>query len=200
MPSQLAIANLALTKIGLTRISALTDDTERAETIAALWDMCAEDELRKRTWRFSLVRATLAVSTVTPDWGFDYQYPKPGDCLRVVQVGEHWIGADTSSYRTTRSAPFSDEGGYILSNEYSTLPIRYISNAKAVGEWDASFANAFAGRLALELCARLTEAASKARVAQEFYRNALWEAANANALEEPPEAAPDDSFIAAHQA
>lgn len=199
MPSQLAIANSALNKIGLPRISALTDDTERAETIAALWDQMAHDELRLRSWNFALTRATLAVSTVEPDWGFDYQYAIPGDCLRIVQVGEYWLSANTASYRNAPDAPFSIEGGYILSNEYSTLKVRYLTSSRAVGEWDASFANVFACRLAKELCARLTEAASKAELAEKLYIMALSDAMTANAIEVAPEPQPDDGWIAAHQ-
>jgi hypothetical protein len=195
MASQVGIANRALTKVGETRILSLADDVEAARVIFSLWDIVRDAELRARNWNFSIARASLAALVAAPAWGFVRQFQLPSDCLRVVQVDEFFPGPSMSDYRNKSEAVYQIEGGRILTDLAAPLPIRYVSRVEDTGSWDAMFAEVFACRLAVEVCERLTQSNTKRQIAWDEYQQAMRAAVRSDAIENPPEPLPDDSWI-----
>ncbi len=195
MASQIAIANRALTKLGAARIISLGDDNKQARAVSSMWDIVRDAELRAHNWSFSITRAALAASVDTPVFGFDYQFPFPEDCLRVLTVGEYFPAVSLSDYRGSDEAPYRIEGRYILSNEAGPMYLRYVSCCEDVTQWDSSFVEAFACRLAAELAEDLTQSNTKKDAAWGERKQAISDAIRANAIELPPEALPDDSWV-----
>lgn len=195
MASQVEIANRALTKIGEARILSLTDDLEAARVVSSLWDIVRDSELRARNWNFSLTRASLPALVTTPAWGFYYQYQLPSDCLRVIQVDEFFPGPSMSDYRNRSEAQYQIEGGKILTDLAAPLKIRYVARIEDTGSWDAAFVEVFACKLAVEVCERLTQSNTKRDLAWNEYGEALKAAVRADAIENPPEPLPDDSWM-----
>lgn len=197
MASQVEIANRALTKVGEARILSLSDDVEAARTVDSLWDVVRDAELRIRVWRFAISRVSLAALVSTPDWGFDYEYQLPSDCLRVLQVGEYYPGVSLSDYRNADESEWKVEGRKILTNEAAPLKIRYVAQITDTGQWDAAFTESFACRLAAEVCERLTQSNTKKQIAWDEYKQAVSMAVRANAIESAPEPIPDDAWVLA---
>ncbi len=195
MASQVEIANRALTKIGEARILSLTDDVEAARVVSSLWDIVCDAELRSRNWNFSIVRTSLPALTAAPSWGFDYQFQLPSDCLRVIQVDEYFPGPSMSDYRNRSEALYQIEGGKILTDLEAPLKIRYVSRIEDTGSWDSAFIEVFACRLAVEICERLTQSNTKRDLAWNEYGEAIKSAVRADAVENPPEPLPDDSWM-----
>ncbi len=195
MASQVEIANRALTKIGEARILSLSDDIEAARVIDAQWDIVRDAELRARNWNFSITRTSLAALVATPAWGFDLQYQLPSDCLRVLQVDEFYPGPSMSDYRNASEATWQIEGGKILTDLEAPLKIRYVARIEDTGAWDALFVEAFACRLAVEICERITQSNTKRQLAWDEYKEAVRMAVRADAIENPPEPLPDDSWM-----
>jgi len=195
--SQVEIANRALTKVGEARILSLSDDVEAARTVDSLWDVVRDAELRIRVWRFAISRSSLAALVSTPSWGFDYEYQLPSDCLRVLQVGEYYPGVSLSDYRNADESEWKVEGRKILTNEGAPLKIRYVAQITDTGQWDAAFTEAFACRLAAEVCERLTQSNTKRQIAWDEYKQAINMAVRANAIESAPEPIPDDAWVMA---
>jgi len=195
MASQVEIANRALTKIGEARILSLTDDLEAARVVSSLWDIVRDAELRARNWNFSIARASLAALVATPAWGFALQYQLPADCLRVVQVDEFFPGPSMSDYRNRSEAQYQIEGRKILTDLAAPLKIRYVARIEDTGSWDAAFVEVFACKLAVEVCERLTQSNTKRDLAWNEYGEALKAAVRADAIENPPEPLPDDSWM-----
>ncbi len=195
MAGQVEIVNRALTKIGEQRILSLSDDVEAARSADSLWDIVRDAELRIRRWKFSITRASLAALVSTPDWGFDYQYQLPSDCLRVVQVGEYYPGVSLTDYRSADETEWRVEGRKILTNEAAPLKIRYIARIEDTGEWDAAFVEAFACRLAAELAERLTQSNTRRQLAWDEYKLAVGMAVRADAIEAAPEPLPDSEWV-----
>lgn len=195
MASQVEIANRALTKIGGQRITSMSDDVEAARVLTSLWDVVRDAELRCRNWNFSIVRASLAALASEPDWGFDVQYQLPSDCLRVIQVDEYFPGVSLSDYRSSSVAEYQIEGSKILTNLTAPLKIRYISRIEDTGVWDSSFNEVFACRLAIEACERVTQSNTKRQLAWDEYKQAIKDATRADAIENPPEPLPDDTWV-----
>lgn len=197
MAGQASICNRALTKVGDDRIISIDDDTERARVLKALWDDLVDSEIRARNWNFAMKRASLAALVSTPDWGFDYEYQLPADCLRPVQISEYFLSDSLTDFRASTEVPFQIEGLKILTNLAAPLPIRYLRRVTNVGEWDKSFVDVFACKLAVDACERLSQNSSKKEMLLGEYRLAIAAAVRADAIENPPEHIPDTSWITA---
>jgi len=194
MASQVEIANRALTKIGEARITSLADN-EAARTINSMWDVVRDAELRAHNWNFSITRASLAALVTVPAFRYLYEFQLPSLCLKIIQVGEYYPGPSMSDYRNAPEAPYQIEGRKILTDYPAPLYIRYVKSITDTGSWDALFVEAFASRLAAESCERITQSNTKKQSAQADYKLAISEAVKADAIENPPDSLPDDTWL-----
>jgi hypothetical protein len=197
MSSETDICNAALIKLGADTILSLDDGSDRANKLKLRYPMIRDAELRRKRWRFSLERVSLAADAQAPDHGFPYQYTLPARCLRVIQVGTCHVGLDLSDYRASSSAAYSIEGRKVLTHFTAPLAFRFIARITDTGLFDAAFTEALAARIAYEMAERTTAMEPKRQAALVDYRHAILEAARANAFENPPESAADDTWIAA---
>ncbi len=196
--SEVDIANAALIKLGADTIIALTDDNVRARTMQARYGHVRDAELRRRRWKFSIRRDSLAALAAAPDSDYDRQFQLPPDYLRLIEGGDIADTADLADYRTASGrALYSIEGTRLLTNLGAPLAIRYIARITDVSLFDSAFAEALASRLAYECCEKITQSDQKKADAMTDFRLALSEARRANAIERPAEALADDSWILA---
>lgn len=195
MASQVEIANRALTKLGAARIISLDDDVKQARSVKSMFDIVRDAEMRAHIWSFTVKRKSLAALSSTPDWGFDYEYQVPPDYLRILQVNDIYPGPSLDDYRNAATAEYSIENKKILANFAAPLKIRYIARIEDTSLWDATFIEAFASRLAMEMCEDLTQSSTKKTDAQNDYKRALTDAIRSGAVEQPPVDLPDDSWM-----
>ena len=195
--SNVAIANLALTKLGDLRILNLTDNTKPAREVNAVFDMTRDYLQRRVSWRYSIKRANLAADSGTPLWDWSYQYQIPTDCLRILQVGQYYPTPDLSDLISTGGQEYVLEGKYILSNQAGPLKLRYLSRVTDPVQFDTAFDMAFSAYLAYILAEPLTASGEQKQMAYNDYRNAIKDAVIANAIENPPESLADQTWILA---
>jgi hypothetical protein len=195
--SNVAIANLALTKLGDLRILNLTDNTKPAREVNAVFDMTRDYLQRRFSWRFCIKRANLAADTTVPLWDWAYQYPLPTDCMRILQVGQWYPSPDLSDLISTGGQEYVVEGKYILSNQAGPLKLRYLSRVTDPVQFDAAFDMAFSAYLAYILAEPLTASPEQKQMAYNDYRNSIKDAVIANAIENPPESLADQTWILA---
>jgi hypothetical protein len=195
--SNVAIANLALTKLGDLRILNLTDNTKPAREVNAVFDMARDYLQRRFSWRYCIKRANLAADSGTPLWDWSYQYQIPTDCLRIIQVGQWYPSPDLSDLISTGGQEYVVEGKYILSNQAGPLKLRYLSRVTDPVQFDTAFDMAFSAYLAYLVAEPLTASAEQKQMAYNDYRNAIKDAVIANAIENPPESLADQTWILA---
>ena len=195
--SNVAIANLALTKLGDLRILNLTDNTKPAREVNAVFDMARDYLQRRFSWRYCIKRANLAADSGTPLWDWSYQYQIPTDCLRILQVGQWYPSPDLSDLISTGGQEYVLEGKYILSNQAGPLKLRYLSRVTDPVQFDTAFDMAFSAYLAYILAEPLTASGEQKQMAYNDYRNAIKDAVIANAIENPPESLADQTWILA---
>lgn len=195
--SNVAIANLALTKLGDLRILNLTDNTKPAREVNAVFDMARDYLQRRFSWRYCIKRANLAADSGTPLWDWSYQYQIPTDCLRILQVGQWYPSPDLSDLISTGGQEYVLEGKYILSNQVGPLKLRYLSRVTDPVQFDTAFDMAFSAYLAYLVAEPLTASAEAKQMAYQDYRNAVKDAVIANAIENPPESLADQTWILA---
>jgi len=195
MASEVEIANRALTKLGAARIISFGDDNKQARAVQSMFSIVRDAELRAHLWSFSIRRRSLPSLITEPEWGFDYQYQIPSDCLRLIQVNDVYQGPDLSNYRNSSTAQYMLEGNKILATYAPPLKVRYVSSIEDTTEWDAAFVEAFACRLAMEMAEDLTQSNTKRELAQGEYEQAMSMAIRAGAFEQQHQDLPDDAWV-----
>ena len=193
MSSTVEICNLALTKAGAERITALTDDTKQARALNAIFDAKRDLELASHPWTFAIKRASIPASSTAPEFGWGKRYPLPSDFLKIVQVGDEWAFYDAGD----TGALFEPEGAAILTDEPSPLQMRYGYRVTNSGAFPPLFVEALACRLHAEVCESLTQNLSKREAAWKEYAKAIRDARRANAIERPPVRVPDSAWVRA---
>lgn len=199
MASSVEIANRALTKLGEARILSLSDDTKAARTINSMFDIVRDAELRRNNWNFAVKRDALAASSTDPAWGFDNAFPLPADFLRLLDIDGAWRAVGLVDYSAYDNGIFRIEnvGGSkcIVTDLAAPLSIRYTAKVTDPALMDSAFVEAFACRLAMEACETLTQSNAKRQLAMQEYIDSINSAIAANAVENPPSALADDSWI-----
>lgn len=183
--SKVSICNSALIKVGAERISSITQDTKSARILNALWDQVRDSVLRAHKWNFATKRVTLSPTSDSPDFGYDYVYDQPNDCLRVLNTFPD-------------SIDFVVEGRKILTDE-ETLDVLYICRHESEADWDSCFAEAMAWRLASEIAYNLTESNTLAVNCDKKYREVLAEARSMDGTEGTTEAIVSDDWTMARR-
>lgn len=196
MASNVQIANSALTKLGSSRITALTDNVKAAREINAIFELRRDYLLRTHNWSFAMTRTTLPALDETPSWGYTTLYQLPTDCLRVVQVNDMWVVPGLADYTSgPDSEPYKITGRRIETDIGAPLKLRYTKRVTDPAQFDAAFVEVFANDLADQVCEALTQSNTKREATRAVLRQSLLEAVRSNAIELPPEAIPDDSWV-----
>ncbi len=140
MANKVSMCNAALTKLGVDRITALTDDTEAGRVCSVRFQEILEYMLERYDWTFATGRAQLAALSDAPDFEYTYQFQLPTDCLHV-----------RSEYN---DYPYKKEGRLLLADS-TPLQIIYTKNVTDMNELSPGFREAFAFYLASELAVPL---------------------------------------------
>jgi hypothetical protein len=167
-----SIANQALSEIGKGLVTSLTEDSEPARIINAVFDDMLDEELAKAAWTFATFRAELAPLAEAPPFGWAYRFQLPANpyCLRVL---EEVNGAD-----------FRIEGRNILSDS-GTLRIRFIGRVADLNLLSANFVRAFVFRMAAKLAIPLVGSGELRDRMNTEYVLAFANAESVDAMQEP---------------
>jgi hypothetical protein len=186
--SNVAIANRALQKLGAKRISSLTQDAPNARSMNAAFERVRDAELRRYDWTFAIKRASIAADGDSPDWGDYKRYSLPNDFLRLIRDDESGANVD-----------WRIEGLYILTGDAAPLKIKYIARIEDPNFYDPLFAEAFAGRLAMECAKEITDSTSDKESVKDDYKTDIAEARRVGAIEKAAQEFPEDPWLAARR-
>jgi len=144
MTSKTSICNKALIRLGenlLTNVD--TDDTQVSNKIKAVYDDLLEEVLRQHDWNFAIVRQSLARNSAEPLYEYKYSYalPTTPKYIKLVDI--------------QNKPQYKIEGNKILTDA-TILNIRYVSLVTDPNQYDSLFINAFALRIAFEICTAVT--------------------------------------------
>lgn len=172
MLTDVQIINLGLAGISSSRISRIDPPRTPLEVfVAANYAQQKRSELSKRRWVFATVdNYTLTLNATLTDVEQPYKYILPIDCLRPIR------NKDTEWKQRGRS----------LYSAYPTLKLDYIRNALE-SEFDPMFNDVLARRIGMDSVEFVTQSNSKKADAKDDYKEAVAEAAKANAFVIGPE-------------
>jgi len=148
MASEVGIVNMALSKLGVAALTALTDDSPAARLANREYSVYRDEMLREHPWGWATKRASIAASVTGPAWEFENAYPLPADCLKVQALNN----PSRYDYQIERTA----DGTVIATNLPTPLEIKYTARVTDPNDMDDKFREALAARLALEWSEALT--------------------------------------------
>ena len=179
-----AIANMALQKIGARSITALTDDTAEGRAVNAIYTDMLDEVLMEHPWTFAQRRTALGTSSSSVDFtddGLTVLYDKPAGFLKL-------------NFTNNSSAIVKIEEAGILS-DVDDLKAIYTVRVTAVGSYPAQFVSALATRLASELAYNLVNSATKAKeLYEEYEKIRLPRAIDADSTQGSPDAVKQDAW------
>ena len=147
MADETSICNLALAKLGISPIMALTDQSKQAQFCARFYDQTRDEVLQSHRWNFAMRRDSLNRLSTAPESEWDYAYQLPVDCLRVVQLN----GYEPNE----RKGEFSVEADQLLTDAEEAA-IRYVGRVTDGSFYHPLFVHALATMLASRLAGPLT--------------------------------------------
>lgn len=161
------IFNNALQGLKANRIMSGSDDTETADMCEQVWPSVRDAVLRSHPWNCAMKLAQLQQSATAPAWKWDYAYPLPADCLRVVEV----VGADEGALEVWETV-----GGEVLCNEAAPVYISYVWRETDPTKYDALLCKVLEAALAAEIAYPLTASVTARQAAQASYEDRMREA------------------------
>jgi hypothetical protein len=147
MADETSICNLALAKLGISPIMALTDQSKQAQFCSRFYAQTRDEVLQSHRWNFAMRRAALNLLSAAPQSEWNSAFQLPVDCLRVVQLNGYQANE--------RLGEFSVEGGQLLTNA-EEANIRYVARVEDASLYHPLFVHALATMLASRLAGPLT--------------------------------------------
>lgn len=171
-----SIVNMALDLLEEEPILTLDDDRTAARWMNRNYDPVCEALIRQHPWNWAIKRAALAASATEPEWGWDYAFALPSDCVRMLPL-EHPDGY---------ALDHVIEDGHLLTDSAGPLYVRYIYRASE-SRFDPMFVQALAAALAWRAASLVTGKQSYAERLSVIARDTMQQAQMADALEGTPE-------------
>ncbi len=173
MASSTEICNLALAHLGQEPIITLDDSSKFSRLCKRFYSPVFEGLLRAHAWSFAINRTVLAQRAGRPAFGEENIFALPTDCIRVVEV-------NTSGLR------YTIEKNNILTQAHS-VELRYVQTVDNENLLDQSFIDAFALKMAVEMCYSGTSNLDMLNVLTKRFTQAITEARHNQAIEAFPQ-------------
>jgi len=174
--SEIAIANMAATTLDDIHLNSLDEDTPLGRFVASEFGFMRDELLASHVWACAMTRKKIGRLTAAPDFGYDYQYQLPTDCLRITPPR-----VDGNPNGTP--IPFKREGRRILTDYPAPLCLVYIKRLTNPSEMDPLFARALGQYIAVYASQRVTGKESYFSKANGLFQQAIAAAQQVNALE-----------------
>lgn len=199
MAADVDVCNLALQKLGATRIASITENSRNGRSCNTCYANVRDKELRKYRWKFAHKQVVLAPLTTAPPFDYLYGFQLPSDCLRVILRNDNDLDWKimgqviyTNSMHTTAVLP---TGQTVASTP--TLELTYIARITDPNAWDPCFLDAVAARMAYQMCEEITQSNTKKQDMLKMYDDAIADARLTDSFEVVPEEEPTDTWITA---
>jgi hypothetical protein len=173
--NQTAVANLALSHIGMREIDDIDDDeTPSGEALRLFWEPSLKDVTSEHRWPFATVQASLNdSSTEMLEWTYTYDYPADAETV--------WSVFNSSTVKTKEEQEFEviyslDDDQKLIGSDLSDAYAEYSYVVEDPAKWSAKFKMAFSYRLAAAICVKLTGDDQKALRLMEIHSGIVSEA------------------------
>lgn len=183
--SQTDILNKALTLVGASPITSISDDTENARVLSRVYETALRYVLSECKWNFATKRATLSEITNDLDFTFTGEsnvFQKPTDMIRIY---------DTDPQRSI----WREEGDNIIADS-AEFGVLYVYYHDVPGKYPAYFTEALIDKLASDICYSIVNSATLAeKFIDKYEKISLPKALSANGQTGTQQQPIDDAWI-----
>jgi hypothetical protein len=173
--TEVAVANLALQRIGVGAIDALTDNDKAAKAANRIFADTRDEIQRMFSWTCLIDREALSTSTASAA-SFSYVHTLGLDCLTVLNI------LDTSD-SDAENIPYRREYRHLYTNQ-QTGYVRYTKQTTNITPWEPLMLTALETRLASKLAVWLTGKAALAQMMQQEFMQTITLAIQVKAIED----------------
>lgn len=176
------IVNRALQGLGASAIGSLSEDSDSARIMNAIYIPTLDKALREGDWNFANVRQTLAQLASDPAWGPTRQYALPSNphCLRVLEAnlnGDEGLSSD-EGYRIETYIDGSGGAQRVIVTDAASVGILYVARILDTSIYDALFAYALEVDLKFQAAYPITRNATLVQALQQE-KEVAWRKAKA---------------------
>jgi hypothetical protein len=164
MASFVEITSNALRLLGDDPITSLTEDSERARLVNALYEEVRDEVTRAAMWNCAKDRQVLASLATTPAFGWSFYHQLPSTCLRVVDVLSGDIRVEHEI-----------EGRKLMTDE-SSVNLIFLKKITDPNDMDSLFIGVYTAKLAAELAEPITGSRTLAEQMWTLYDRKVREA------------------------
>lgn len=168
MADTIGICNQALALVGGNRITSLDDGSTEADTCSDLFEDLRDFVLEGADWTFATKRYKLSPEAGTPEWGYQYQYTKPPETLRIINLSDSPDKLNGESHEDWRR-----EGNLILCDLSDYIYIKTIDKVTDPSKFSAGFIQSFVYKLAAHLSIPVAGSRSLLADMESLYQNSL---------------------------
>jgi len=184
--SDVSISNLALQKLGASRIVSLTENSRNAKSVNGCYESLRDREMRAYLWNFAKKRVILAPSSTQPAFMYEAAFPVPSDFLRLIKPARLGLDWHLEQHEGVLS---------ILTNDGDTLEVRYIAKVTNPALFDTLFVEMLACKIAWHVCEDITQSNTKKAAIHQEYMELKAEAQRTNSFELPKQPQPVDEWL-----
>jgi len=185
MADQTTIVNRALTLLGAEPINNLTDNTPEAQIANRVYEEARRSILSECLWNFATKRIVLNQVVGTPAWSLDQVnniFQLPSGIIRIFG-----ISSNAATWRIEQDKLITD---------VSDIGIIYVFNLTDTSKFSSSFTDAFADKLAADMCYAILNSNTEAKLLLEKYDGeSLPKAMSENSQEGTPPQVQDDLWV-----
>jgi hypothetical protein len=185
--SEVEICRNALLLLGDATISSLDETDDRVVLVNALWPNARDAVLRSHPWNCAVKRVALAPDATAPGFDYSARFQLPGDCLRVLSVGQR---GQTPKYEI--------EDGFILMDD-SVCYLRYIFRNEVVSSYDSLLVMALESYISMLCAYPITKSSSQQENMQKLYNFQVKQARTVDGQEQPTDDWTDSPLLAARR-
>lgn len=144
------ICNLALDDLKQAPVKSISTPTSTTEQICARqYDAARREALFAHPWKFAIFRTQLTPNPVPPLFGYLYAYDLPTDYIRMVTVGDDYIGDLIDAYEVENNQLLAIAGDVVFDG--TTKDVRYIRDVTTVSKFSPGFITYFRLLLAIRM-------------------------------------------------
>jgi len=183
--TSIKICNMALSHLGIPRISSFDESTKAAQECDLHYDNVRDATLRAFPWNFArkVIALPLLADENPPD--YEYAYAYPADCTLALELYVGIVKQPVWEVRAQTLCP-----GRMIVTDHEDATLIYTARIADPTYYEAMFAKAFSYHLASELAQPLTKTLRLQEAMYQIYERVLAHARAANANE----GWADDSF------
>jgi len=182
------IVNRMLIKIGEKTLASLGTDSKSQRLVTDIYDGIVDEVFALDIpYKFATARAQLTRHADTPDFGYDYMYKLPNDCVRIletVDVNSRLVKYDyrREVYCSVVAGRTKQEDVILCDREYCY--VKYIVKRTNPATWKPWFRKLVILTGAIELCVPITEHDYRKLTLQKDLDEAIGMARSANGVED----------------